>query len=92
MARMSWLMRKTPAAISGLIDFGDMLYGTLAAEVAVACDGVSHDSQDIVTPACDVIAGFDAVLALEEDEIDVVFDLICARNAMTATIAARDWP
>ncbi len=76
------------AAINGLIDFGDLLYGTLAAEVAVACDGVSHDRQDILTPACDVIAGFDAVLALEEDEIDVVFDLICARNAMTATIAA----
>ena len=77
---------QVPAAISGLLDFGDMLYGTLAAEVAVACDGVSHGSQDVVTPACDVIAGFDAVLALEEVEIDTVFDLICARNAMTATI------
>lgn len=77
-----------PTAINGLLDFGDLLYGTLAAEVAVACDGVSHNSQDVVTPACDVIAGFDAVLALEEDEIDIVFDLVCARNAMTATIAA----
>ncbi|MGI9237398.1 MAG: aminotransferase class III-fold pyridoxal phosphate-dependent enzyme, partial [Woeseiaceae bacterium] len=73
--------------LSGLIDFGDLLYGTLVAEVAIACDGVSYGSQDIVTPACDVIAGFDAVLALEEDEIDLVYDLICARNAMLAIIA-----
>lgn len=76
-----------PTTITGLIDFGDLLYGTVAAEVAVACDAVSHGSEDIVTPACEVTAGFDSVLALEENEIDIVFDLICARNAMTATIA-----
>jgi 4-aminobutyrate aminotransferase-like enzyme/Ser/Thr protein kinase RdoA (MazF antagonist) len=74
--------------VTGLIDFGDLLYGTLVAEVAVACDGVSHDSRDIVTPACELIAGFDSVLPLEEAEIDLVFDLVCARNAMTATIGA----
>jgi 4-aminobutyrate aminotransferase-like enzyme/Ser/Thr protein kinase RdoA (MazF antagonist) len=77
-----------PTVVTGLIDFGDLLYGTLAAEVAVACDGVSHGSKDIVTPACEVVAGFDSVLALETDEIDIVFDLVCARNAMTATITA----
>ena len=77
-----------PTTITGLIDFGDLLYGTVAAEIAVACDAVSHGSDDIVTPACEVTAGFDSVLALEEDEVDVVFELICARNAMAATIAA----
>jgi 4-aminobutyrate aminotransferase-like enzyme/Ser/Thr protein kinase RdoA (MazF antagonist) len=77
----------TPKTINGLLDFGDLLYGTVVAEVAVACDGVSH-GHDVVTPACDVVAGFDAVLALEEEEIDIVFDLICARNAMTAVIGA----
>ncbi len=74
--------------ISGLIDFGDLLYGTLAAEIAIACDSVPHDAQDIVTPSCAVVAGFDSVVALEEAEIDLVFDLVCARNAITATIAA----
>ncbi|MGI9234626.1 MAG: aminotransferase class III-fold pyridoxal phosphate-dependent enzyme [Woeseiaceae bacterium] len=78
---------KDATTIGGLIDFGDLLYGTLAAEVAVACGGVSDGNQDIVTPACDVIAGFDSVLTLEEDEIDLVFDLICARTAMLAIIS-----
>ncbi|NNF40755.1 MAG: aminotransferase class III-fold pyridoxal phosphate-dependent enzyme [Woeseiaceae bacterium] len=74
--------------ITGLIDFGDLLYGTLVAELAVACDAIPFDAEDIVTPAAEIVAGFDAVLPLEEDEIELVFDLVCARNAMTATIAA----
>ncbi len=74
--------------VTGLIDFGDMLYGTLVAEVAVACDIIPYGAADIVTPASELVASFDAVLALEEDEVDLVFDLVCARNALTATIAA----
>jgi 4-aminobutyrate aminotransferase-like enzyme/Ser/Thr protein kinase RdoA (MazF antagonist) len=74
--------------ITGLIDFGDLLYGTVVAEIAVACDNAPHGSPDIVTPACDFVASFDAELALEDEEIELVFDLVCARNAMTATIAA----
>jgi len=74
--------------ITGLIDFGDMLYGTLVADIAVACDNAPQDSPDIVTPACEFVASFDAELALEDEEIELVFDLACVRNAMTATIAA----
>lgn len=73
---------------TGLIDFGDLLYGTLVAEIAVASDNTPHGTPDIVTPACAVVSGFDSVLSLEEDEIDLVFDLVCARNALTATITA----
>ena len=79
---------KNPTAIAGLIDFGDLLHGTLIAEIAVAGDGVSHGGDDVVTPVCEVVAAFDAVLPLDDDEIDLVFDLMRARNAMTATIAA----
>lgn len=74
--------------ITGLIDFGDLLYGTLVAEVAVACDSVSHETKDWVTPACDIVAGYDAVLPLEEAEIDSIFELVSARNALTATVVA----
>ncbi len=77
-----------PATITGLIDFGDMLFGTLVAEIAVACDSIPFDADDVVTPVCDIVSGYDATIALEESEIDLVFDFICARNAMTATIAA----
>ncbi len=77
-----------PDRITGLIDFGDMLYGPLVAEVAIACDSIPLDAPDIVTPASEIVAAFDAVLPLEAQEVDLVFDLVCARNAMTATIAS----
>jgi len=80
-----------PSRISGLIDFGDMLYGSLLAELAVAADAFEDPNDDPVEIMCETTAGFDAVLPLEEEEIDLVFDMIVARNAMTATIgAARD--
>lgn len=77
-----------PGTITGLIDFGDTLYGPLIAEIAVACDSIPYDSDDIVAAICDITSGYDAVLPLEEQEIDLVFDLICVRTAMTATILA----
>lgn len=76
------------AQITGLIDFGDLLHGTLAAEIAVACDSVAFATRDIVTPVCEIVASFDAVLPLHEDEVDVIHDLLCARAALTATIVA----
>ena len=79
-----------PGTITGLIDFGDMLHGTLVAEVAVACDSIPFDADDVVTPVCDIVSGFDTMLALDEDEIDLIFDMVCARNALTvAVVAAR---
>jgi 4-aminobutyrate aminotransferase-like enzyme/Ser/Thr protein kinase RdoA (MazF antagonist) len=74
--------------ITGLIDFGDMLYGTLVAEIAVACDSIPFAAEDVVTPVCEIVESFDSVLPLEEGEIELVFDLVCARNALTATVAA----
>jgi 4-aminobutyrate aminotransferase-like enzyme/Ser/Thr protein kinase RdoA (MazF antagonist) len=74
--------------ITGLIDFGDLLFGTLAAEVAVTCDGVSKAADDAVAAACEFVASYDTALRLEEDELDVIFSLMVARNALTATVAA----
>ena len=74
--------------IAGVIDFGDMLFGTLPAEIAVATDtGASH-TDDLIDLMCETTIGFDSVYPLEEDEIDVLFDLILARNALTATIGS----
>jgi len=77
-----------PSEISGLIDFGDMTYSSIVADVAIACDGAAYGAADIVDAMCDVIAGFDSVLALSSEEVDLVFDVMLARNALTATIAA----
>lgn len=77
-----------PQKITGLIDFGDMLFGSIATEVAIACDGLSYQAEDPLAAMCDVISGFDSVLALTEQEIDCIFDLVCARNAAVATVVS----
>lgn len=77
-----------PTRITGLIDFGDLLYGTVVAEIAVACDSIPYGSSNMAAAAAEIAASFDSVLALEEEEVELIFDLICARNALTTTIAA----
>jgi 4-aminobutyrate aminotransferase-like enzyme/Ser/Thr protein kinase RdoA (MazF antagonist) len=77
-----------PDSITGILDFGDMIFGPIAAEVAIAADveGVSND--DLTDSLCALVAGFDSVLPLEEEEIDLIYDLVLARLAVTATIIA----
>ena len=77
-----------PTQIAGLIDFGDLTFGSIAAELAVACDSIRNKSTNQLDEMCDIVAGFDAVLPLTEDEIDLIYDLVLARIALTATIAA----
>ena len=76
-----------PTKITGIIDFGDMVYGSIAAEVAVAVDAVGVDSSNLIDVICETTAGFDAVLPLEEEETDSLFDLILMRTALAATIS-----
>ncbi len=83
-----------PTEIAGIIDFGDMVYAPLIFDLAVATDLTGRPS---LSPEglFDVAVGYDSVLPLEEDEVDVLVDLVLGRMAMTSTIvAARNapWP
>jgi 4-aminobutyrate aminotransferase-like enzyme len=76
-----------PDRIAGIVDFGDMIHTALATDPAVtAADLLSVD--DMIEPMCELIAGYDAVLPLEDEEIDVLYDLALARCALTAVIIA----
>lgn len=75
-----------PTRIVGLLDFGDMTFGSVAAEIAVACEGTVGSCDDAVDAICDVVAGYDAASPLLEPEIDLIYDLVMARSALTATI------
>jgi 4-aminobutyrate aminotransferase-like enzyme/Ser/Thr protein kinase RdoA (MazF antagonist) len=77
-----------PDSITGIIDFGDMLFAPIAAEVAIAAHDAGVTNGDFIESLCAVVAGFDSVLPLEEEEIDLVYDLVLARLAVTATIIA----
>lgn len=83
-----------PTDIAGIIDFGDIVYAPLIMELAVAIDLTGRPS---LAPEglFDVAVGYDAVLPLEEDEVDVLIDLVLGRMAMTTAIVAGRkalWP
>ena len=76
-----------PERVAGIIDFGDMVFGPIIADLAVATDtgGDNHDRLGII---CETAAGFDSTFALTEDEVDLLFDVVCARNALVASVIA----
>jgi 4-aminobutyrate aminotransferase-like enzyme/Ser/Thr protein kinase RdoA (MazF antagonist) len=76
--------------VVGVIDFGDMLFGPVLADLAAASDSYDDDT-DPLEALCSTTAGFDSSFPLEEDEIDLVYDmmLICLL-VNTVIIGARD--
>ena len=74
----------------GIIDFGDLLYGPLIAEIATI-DTTAEDEPDPVGCLCATAAGFDSRLPLEEAEVDLLYDATLIRHATNVIlIGARD--
>jgi Ser/Thr protein kinase RdoA (MazF antagonist) len=70
-------------AITGLIDFGDMVHGPLICELAVAIAHLLEGGGDplrIITPVC---AGYHSVYPLAGTEIALLPDLVIARLILT---------
>ena len=76
-----------PDQIAGIVDFGDMIHTALATDPAVAAADLLMGG-DIIGPMCELLAGYDMVLPLEDEEIDVLYDLVLARCALTSIIIA----
>ncbi len=77
-----------PDQIAGIVDFGDMIRSALANDPAVTAADLLL-AGDSVEPMCELLAGYNSVLPLEDDEIDVLYDLVLARWAITAVIMSR---
>lgn len=75
--------------VTGLIDFGDMLHGWLASEVAIACAYAMMGSEFPLDVAADIVSGYHEILPLHADELEVVFPLICMRLCLSVSIAAE---
>ena len=56
-----------------------MVHGALILELTMAAAGVAHITDDPVQAMCDIAAGYDAVLPLEAEEVDLLFDLVITR-------------
>ena len=73
--------------VCGLIDFGDILYGWLVSDVAIACAYAMLDSDHPLDATADIVAGYHEQFPLLPEEVDVVFPLACIRLCLSVCIA-----
>jgi 4-aminobutyrate aminotransferase-like enzyme/Ser/Thr protein kinase RdoA (MazF antagonist) len=74
--------------IAGIIDFGDMFHGPLVIDIADAIGDFLTDAKTIEGTIRAMVAAYNKVTPLEEDEADLVFDLASARMILTPLINA----
>lgn len=74
--------------VSGLIDFGDMVYGWQAADLAVACAYALLGKDDPMEAVLSVVSGYHEERALGNEEIAALFDLIRLRLCVSVCRAA----
>lgn len=80
--------KQEPKTVSGLIDFGDVVYSYTVGELAVAIAYVVLDKPSPITAAVDVVAGYTAENPLEEAEIDALYPLVLLRLCMSVCLGA----
>jgi len=74
--------------ISGLIDFGDMVYTALINNLAIACTYAMLDEEDPLGVAAAIVAGYHKAYALTEQELDLLYYLIAGRLCISVTQSA----
>lgn len=78
-----------PDEIAGIIDFGDAVHAPLVCDLAVAAAYQMTEAEHPLKGLGQMVSGFHAVLPLEPEEIDILFDLIATR--MVLTVAISNW-
>lgn len=70
-------------SVTGVIDFGDMIRGPLACDLAACASHFIEEGDDPAGIAAELCRGYDEVRPLERDELAVLLDLVVIRQAMT---------
>jgi 4-aminobutyrate aminotransferase-like enzyme/Ser/Thr protein kinase RdoA (MazF antagonist) len=74
--------------VSGLIDFGDMVYTALINNLAIACTYAMLDEEDPLAVAALIVEGYHKSYALTEQELDILYYLIAGRLCISVTQSA----
>ena len=78
-----------PDTISGIIDFGDMVYAPVVFDVAVAAAYQMGEAEDPVAAAVDFLEGYATLKTLSAEEVGLLFPAIVMR--MTMRLAIPEW-
>jgi len=74
--------------VTGLLDFGDMVYSYTVADLAIAVAYVVLDKPDPRVAAGEVIKGYTSEFVLFDEELEMLWPLARLRLAMSVCIAA----
>jgi 4-aminobutyrate aminotransferase-like enzyme/Ser/Thr protein kinase RdoA (MazF antagonist)/murein DD-endopeptidase MepM/ murein hydrolase activator NlpD len=77
------------AHVTGIVDFGDMVYGYAVGDLAIAIAYMMLGADDPLGAASHVIRGHVTVAPLAESEFEVLFGLGAIRLCVSACIAAH---
>lgn len=75
-----------PEQISGIIDFGDMVYAPVLFDVAIAASYQIGLDDDPLTDICQFLAGYATLKSLNKTEIGLLYPAIVMRMVMRLTI------
>ena len=73
-------------SIVGVIDFGDMVRAPLVMEIAIAASYLRVGDGEALSLTAPFITGYNSITALEDVELEMLFDLIRVRLVATITI------
>ncbi len=76
--------------ITGVIDFGDVLFCETINELAIACAYAGMGFPDPISAMQKVVEGYHEIFPLMETELEVLFPLIGARLMITVASAANN--
>jgi 4-aminobutyrate aminotransferase-like enzyme/Ser/Thr protein kinase RdoA (MazF antagonist) len=75
--------------VSGIVDFGDMVYSYAVGDLAIAAAYVMLDADDPLAALAALVRGHVRVAPLDDDELHALFGLAAIRLCMSACIAAH---
>ena len=78
-----------PAHVSGILDFGDMVYGYAVGDLAIAAAYAMLDTPDPLAVLAALVRGYTAKRSLADEELTALFGLATRRLSMSACIAAE---
>lgn len=80
---------ENPARIAGVIDFGDAHYSITISELATAIAYAILGEKDVLAAATRVVAGYHREFPLTDNEISLLYPLLCMRLAVSVVNSAH---
>ena len=74
--------------VTGIVDFGDMVFSHTVNDLAIAMAYAALGTPDPIGAAAAVAAGYHAAYPLTDDEIAVLYALMCLRLGLSVCVAA----